>query len=559
MLKPLSRITGPGSPFELIETPIAGVPCRIFRRGPATLNDLYRKCAQFADREFMVFSASRVTTGEILEQAHVLACFLNEAAGVGFGTRVALVAGNSPHWLISFVAITSVGATAVLLPERSGVAEMARILDIADCTVVIADRDVARSLAEQDASRTILPCNPVDCLPGEVVERERAGLRAAHLPRAHQSLEIPPDTPALITFTSGTTGRPKGVVLTHRSMMTGLMNMLLGGALAAAKDTTKKPVVRNSSPVSLVLAPFSYISGYCNLLLMWYLGGRVVALPDPSVDAALDELETESVTALVGATPTLLVEILRSDRLTQLVASSLRSVNVHGGHMHPALRREVCAVLPNVTLGTGYGMTETNGSICAASGSVLIDRPLTCGQPLPTVDLKILRDDGSEAPRGEVGEIFVHGAMLMKEYCNWPEATARVLSDGWLRTGDLGRLDEEDYLELVDRVSDVLEYDGVRVSHSEIERVVIDGTLAREAVAMGIEDKRAGKTNLVLVVVPEPGQACDARRIAEQLLVAGVTGGSPPKILSVESLPRTASGKVDNRELRQRILAGTAQ
>jgi len=238
------------------------------------------------------------------------------------------------------------------------------------------------------------------------------------------------------------------------------------------------------------------------------------------------------------------------------VAGSLRSVNVHGGHMHPALRQEVCDALPNVILGTGYGMTETNGSVCTASGAVLIEKPLTCGQPLPTVDLKIRRDDGSEASRGEIGEIFVRGAMVMKEYCNWPEATSRALRDGWLRTGDLGRLDADDYLEVVDRLSNISEYDGVWISHAEIERVAVDGTLAREAVALDVVVDQQSRTNkLVLVVVPQEGQACDVRRIAEQLLSAGVTGAARPEIIAVESLPRTASGKVDNRELRDRILA----
>jgi acyl-CoA synthetase (AMP-forming)/AMP-acid ligase II len=202
-------------------------------------------------------------------------------------------------------------------------------------------------------------------------------------------------------------------------------------------------------------------------------------------------------------------------------------------------------------------MTETNGSVCVASGAVLIDKPLTCGQPLPTVDLKIVREDGSEAWRSEVGEIFVRGAMVMKEYCNWPEATARTLRDGWLRSGDLGRLDEENYLEIVDRLTNISEYDGVWVSHSEIERLVVGGALAREAVALRVEDKAAGTTKLMLVVVPGQGKMCDSNRIAERLLAAGVTGKVRPEIVTVESLPITASGKVDNRELRQWILAGT--
>jgi len=554
MLESAAAIVGAGKPFELMEATPGGIPCRVFRRGPGTLPDLYKRVAALGNRELVVCGGHRLTTREVLARAYIVSRHLVDEAGVRAGARVAVIAGNHPQWVISFVAITSIGATAVAIHNRTGLTEMVSALEDAEVDVVIADDTVARMLIERDGRRRILPILEVDSIPRVTpAEAGWESLDSAQLVRARQEISIDPQFPALIAFTSGTTGRPKGVISTHLSMMTGMMNMLLGGALAAARDTARKPASRNTPPVSLVLAPLSYVGGYFNLLLMWYLGGRVVMLPDATGDVAVAKIQQEAVTGLVGATPTLVAEVLESARRRNDGASSLRSINVHGGHLTPALRADIAEVLPQVILGTGYGMTETNGSICSASGSTLTSKPDTCGRPLPSVDLRIAREDGSDAPRGEAGEIFVRGAMVMQGYCGWPEATKSVLRDGWLRTGDLGILDTDDDLEIVDRVNNVLLCDGVRISHSQIERIVIDQCSARQAVTLGVEAV-GGSHRVVIVAVPQEGHSLDSNRITECLLQAGVGGTAAPRIVGVDSLPHTPSGKVDSRELRRRIL-----
>lgn len=547
MLAPTARLTARGAPFEILEAEIDGIPCRVYRHAPKTLADLYRKAERYAQREFIACGQRRLTYGTILERAHVVAGALSAGIDVRDGARVALIGRNRPEWVIGFIAITLMGATAVVIHHAATTEQIIEALDVAECTAVIADEDVARSLSDQGDRRPVLL----------VQEDGEPPVGSFHMPRDAQAAvasaagplagPVDPEQPALIAFTSGSTGRAKGVVLNHRSVLTGLMNMLLGGAAASAG----RPPARGSSPVSLVLAPFSHISGYSNFLLMWHLGGRIVTLAEGSTDDVLRHLEAEGATSLVGATPAMIRELIRLPDQVRHRAGSLRSLNIHGAHLNSGLLAEIAGALPHVTVGTGYGLTETNGSVCVASGPMLLERPGTCGEPLPTVDLRIATEDGTEVPRGETGEIWLRGAMIMQGYCNSAEANARALCKGWLRTGDLGRLDTDGYLHVIDRMTRTIVQDGVEVSCGDVESIVLDARLAAEAAAFVIEDPECGE-RLVLMVVPREGQDCDSAQVRKELAAAGISAAAMPRILAIDSLPRTTSGKVDGRELRRR-------
>ena len=288
---------------------------------------------------------------------------------------------------------------------------------------------------------------------------------------------------------------------------------------------------------------------------MWYLGGRVVALPEWSVDSAIAAVESESATSLVGATPVMIGELLRSGERLRRSAQSLRSIHVQGAHMHARLRREMAQTLPDVSLGTGYGMTETNGSVCVASATELLARPTTCGRPLPSVDLRIVREDQTSVETGEIGEIWLRGAMIMQGYDHSPQETGKGLTAGWLKTGDLGRLDAEGYLHVADRMSHIMMCGDERVSLASIEQIVHDAALAREVVALGIDDPQCGR-KLVLAVVPHEGERCPTEAILARLAANGSTVA--PQIVATDTLPRTASGKVDRIELQRRIFSQTS-
>ncbi len=331
------------------------------------------------------------------------------------------------------------------------------------------------------------------------------------------------------------------------------MNVLLGGALAATRPAELKQTAKPLPPTPFLAGPFSHVSGYGALLLTLYVGGKAVALERWDAALCLSLLLSQRATSLIGVTAEMLKELLRQEGIAA-VGEFLRSVVVQGTALPQMLVRELKSVLPEVSIGTGYGLTETNGSVCMGSEAVLRERPNTSGRPLPTVELKIRREDGEEALPGEVGEVVLRGAMLMRGYANQPDATEKVLRDGWLRTGDWGWVDGEGFLYLADRAHRFVACGAAEISCSAVERIVLDNGLAGEAFAFGSEEIE-GTGGLVLVVSGAGRQEPDEAAIID-VLRREIQGSPTPRIVRLaRSFPRTPSGKIDGRELRRLTLA----
>ncbi len=546
------RLTARGSPFEIVEAVIAGVPCRVFRRAPQTLLDVYGRARACGEREFLATGARCVTYGEIFRIAGRMSRAIRRALGNAAGARIALAFDNGPEWIAAFVAVTSMGGTAVALHWASGRRDMSAI-DTTDCAMVISNEAGAAALAAHGNRRPVVVVAATGDGAGSV---DPAGLNddadaRSELPFAGNAA-AEPDSVAMIAFTSGSTSRPKGVELTHRGMTCGIMNVLLGGALASTRPTELKQAAKPLPPTPFLAGPFSHVSGYGTLLLTMYVGGKAVALERWDPRRCVELMLAERATSLIGATAEMLKELLRQEGVTGL-GDLLRSVVVQGTALPQSLLRELKSALPKVAIGTGYGLTETNGSVCMGSEAMLREHPNTSGRPLPTVDLKIRRDDGGEAEPAEAGEVVLRGAMLMRGYANQPDATARVLRDGWLRTGDWGWVDGEGFLYLADRADRLVVCGGVNVSCSAIERVVVDNGLADEAFAFGSgeSDRTAG---LVVVLSRLEGGDSDDAAIIDALR-REINGLVAPRIVRLAGpFPRTPSGKIDGRELRRLAL-----
>jgi long-chain acyl-CoA synthetase len=549
----LVRLTGPGSPFELAPVESAGRRCKIFRHGPHTLSDLYRRSRAMGQRPYVICGEQSLTYDQVFGAASALSYVLVRRCGVVPGMRVGVLLGNSPQWLLAFVAVTSLGGTAVALQADRPAMELISALDLTLCSVVISSSSGARQLAELGDRR------PTVVMRDGESRNDRPGhwlvFDTADTQPGAPGAPIDPEQEALVAFTSGTTSAAKAVLSTHRNLMTGLMNMMLGAALSAANMPRRQPVAsgvtRAPQTATLVAAPFSHVSGFFSLLLMGYLGGKVVTLPSWNVQGALGMASRESVQSLVGATPAVLRALLAAES-SRSSLQSLRSISSQGSALDAVLVREIGDLLPHTIIGTSYGMTETNGSVCVASMHQVAARPTSCGLPLPTVELRIVPDGNAVSRSNEPGEVWLRGAMVMKGYCT-PVGQPSAFDGDWFRTGDLGRVDEDGFLHIIGRADVLTLDDGRRIPISDIERVLMRHPAIEQGTAILVSGNESHQ-HLVVTVVRRAGHGCREEEIATWLHGSLQLADIRPRVLELDNIPQTASGKTNQSELRARVL-----
>lgn len=547
----VAQLTAPGAPFELQSVVIDGIAQQMYRHAPATLGEIYHSAAANAGRVLCVHDGVHTNYAEIWGKAAALGDFLSAQIRPARGARIAIAMCNRPEWLIAFIAVTALGATAVLINSRGSAAEMAAALRETDTVLLIADEACARLAMRSGvelpllvAGENTVPGTPWSAFNKAIAGWERAVLRPAALR---------PDDDALIIFTSGTTGRPKAALLSQRGVVSGVMNiqfsMAMIGAQLAARDTPPAPAAQ---AVTLLAMPLFHTSGcYSVFLSSLLLGGRIVMLEKWNAAHALQLMAQERVNA-VSAAPSMLRDIVRADR-SGLDLSALLSIGVGGQTSHPQLLRELQAAFPQAVLGTGYGLTEANGSVCLVAGADLLASPTRSGRIIGPVQVRLVDDHGAEVASGEIGEIWLRGPMLMRGYCKQPEATAQVLRDGWLRTGDLARLDSDGYLHVLDRRKNIVISGGENISCTEVENAVTEHPAVAEAAAFGVPDERLGE-KLVVAVVPAPGQTVSFSALKKHAAAQLAVYKLPRDVLFCERLPRNALGKVIRTELRRRYL-----
>lgn len=556
------RLTQRGSPFELQDVCIQGVPCKVFPKGPQTLNDIYRRAQSFAQRDYLVFGTTRLSYGETLAQATVLAHTLRQQFSVTDGARVALLMRNCPEWIIAFIAITSLAATAVIIHADSAAHDVAAALLIAESSLLICDSERAQSLTNVSLTLQMIILDDIANLTA-LSKHKHMSFDAALsadisdiTPAPFRTVKPNPDSTALIAFTSGSTGKPKGVVLSHRNIVTGLMNMMLGGALISARSAAPRFVAKSSTsstPCALMLSPLSHISGYAQLLLMLYVAGKIVLMPRWNVDSAMSLIEREKARSLVGATPLMIKELVRTQHSDRDL-SSLTGFYLHGAALHSSLIDEIDTAFPQTIISTGYGMTETCGSVSVIAGTELHARPDSCGLVLPSVEIKLMDEEDLEAPTGGTGEIFVRGAMTMQGYSGATADLSAVINDGWFKTGDLGRFDTDGYLHIVDRLKDVMAWGNKNISAALVERAATSFPNIEEAAALG-SCSIAATNEILVAVLAKTEDSLIANALRAHLCACLDEPEMKLRIVPCATFPRTASGKINRNELRQQVLA----
>ncbi|MBW2723237.1 MAG: acyl--CoA ligase [Deltaproteobacteria bacterium] len=550
----LETLTGPSGPFEIVDAEIRGETHKVFSSTPPSLRHLFQAARGHGDKPFLVYEDELWSFAEIVDRVDAIGSMLVEHYGIKPGDRVGIAMRNYPEWIASFAAITSVGAIAVSLNAWWTTEEIDYALEDSGCRLLIADKeriDRAAPALERLGILAVVVRSEGE-LPSGVDRLEDVVVAGAPLPE----VAIEPDHDAMILYTSGTTGHPKGAVATHRAVLTALTCF----ACAATANRMSQPAKEPSPwPVSFILiVPLFHVTGLVPVMLGCFAGGyKLVMMYKWNPERALELIEREHITQFVGV-PTMSWDLLESPEFASHDTSSLLSVGGGGAPAPPELVTKIDKGFKSGRPGIGYGMTETNAYGPQNSGDDYLRKPRSAGRAVPVLQVKVADEAGKELPRGEVGEIYFRGANLIRGYWNNPEATAEAFIDGWFHSGDLGRMDEAGFIFVEDRAKDMVLRAGENVYSAEVEAAIYTHPAIHEAAVFGIPHERLGE-EVSAAVIAKAGHSIDVEELRE-FLKQHLAGFKIPSVIEVHSepLPRNAAGKFLKRDLRDQLVARRA-
>jgi long-chain acyl-CoA synthetase len=547
----VERLIGPGLPFELEPAEIAGQAHEVFKGAPRNLAGLYRQAMAFGEREMVVQGEVRLTYAEVFARAGALAKALQERFGVTTGTKVAVVTSNRAEWIIATLAVTASGGIAALVNSRGVAEEMLRAIAMVGCELAIldAERDDVITAAEPSPAwpRIIIGTPRVPFRDGRDADFDSlCGSRqdADFAPR-----EMDPSAGAIILFTSGTTGFPKGALLSHGALAHSVSVACFMGTLQDVRYEEESgevlpPHQRSMATPAVILGPMFHLSGIMPILRALSVGTTIHLVGKWNADVAFDLIEHVGMTRL-SFVPAMIFDMFRSPRATPELLGNVRYMVNGAAPLDLPLVEEIRKRMPHCQLANGYGQTEGTAWTCGISGNVYLQHPAACGWPAPTVKVQLRRDDGSEPAIGEPGELWVSSPMLMNEYVGDPVATAETLQDGWLASGDIATMNELGIFSIVDRKKNMVISGGENIYCAEVERVVASLPGVREAIAYGLPDQRLGERLAVTAVLEAEAALAEddiKAHCRQHLAIYKV----PREVaLTTAPLPRTASGKVD--------------
>ncbi len=562
-------LTAPGSPFEMEELVIRGVKTRVWKHAPPSIRAVLEMSRAHGKKIFLVHEDERVSFEALYRAVCALAWDLR-SQGVEKGDRVAIVMRNLPEWPVAFYAAASLGAIVTPLNAWWTGPELEYGLVDSGSKVAIVDAERLERLTEHlhncpDLKRVYVSrsneeiANPLICKTESVIGAPAvwAGLPDAPLP----AVDIGPEDDATIFYTSGTTGKPKGALATQRGVNSNIMAGAIGGARAFLRrgETPPAPDPNGPQRSSLISVPFFHATGCIAILNPSLAGGaKIVMMRRWDPVRAFELIEREKVQA-AGGVPTIAWQLIEHPLRINYDLSSLESVAYGGAPSAPELVRKIKEVFPKSAPGNGWGMTETCAAVTGHGAEDYENRPDSCGPAVPVSDLKIMTIEGDrELPVGEVGELWARGPQVVKGYWNKPEATAQTFHRGWVKTGDLARLDEEGFCFIIDRAKDMLIRGGENIYCIEVENVLYDHPAVMDAALVGIPHKTLGEEPAAVVTLKE-GASADEQElrswVAERLAAFKV----PVKVVFWhETLPRNANGKILKNELKKLFVEETA-
>ncbi|MFJ2029719.1 class I adenylate-forming enzyme family protein [Streptosporangium sp. NPDC087985] len=542
-----AQLTAPGQLFEMDEVPGHGGTVRTWKHAPTHFRALLEMSRSHGDKVFLTYQDQHLTYEEHFRRAATLARRLVEEYGVVKGDRVAIAMRNYPEWVISFSATLAAGAVAVPLNAWWTAQELEFGLSDSEAKVLIAD-------GERAAVLTGL-AQPLIVTRGEVPEGARSFEDVLGRIEADVTLppvELSPEDPATIFYTSGTTGRPKGALGSHRNVGQSPMTVaygLLRSAVLAGRDPGTSAGQRR---VTLLTVPLFHVTGcFAVMTTTMFVGGGLVLMYRWDAGHALELIEREKVTGITGV-PTNVWQLLSHPDLNRYDISSLSSLGYGGAPAPPKLLERITEQLPSRAPSNGYGLTETTALAISNAGADYLAKPDSIGRPVPVVEVKITDPLGGELPVGEVGELCLRGPNVILGYWNRPEATAETFVDGWLHTGDLARVDEEGSVFIVDRAKDMVIRGGENVYCAEVEAALFEHPAVDDAAVIGIPHDELGEEVGAVVRLASPASAEELQAFLRERIAAFKV---PVRFWIRETeLPRNPGGKLLKTRLREEVL-----
>jgi long-chain acyl-CoA synthetase len=552
-----AALCAPGMPFEMDTVDIEGVPTRVWKNALPNLAALAESTKLFGEREFVVFDDERVTYSAWYKAVATLGAALQEM-GVRKGDRVALAMRNLPEWPVAFFAGAVIGAIVVPLNAWWTGEELAFGMADSGAAVLICDAerwermaplkaempDLQHVLVTRGGSTTLAePARALEDLIGK--PKSYADLPERSLP----NVAISPDDAVTIFYTSGTTGKPKGALGSHRNLLTNGLTTAYSGAATILRRGA--PLPEPTIRAGLVVVPMFHVTACsASMIPTIQAGHKIVFMHKWDTVKAFEIIEREKINA-TGGVPFIAWQLIEHPDRAKYDLSSIDSISYGGAPSAPELVAKIYEIF-GAYPGNGWGMTETMATVTSHTSEDYLNRPDSCGPPVPVSDLKIMSEDGkTELPIGEVGELWARGPQIVKGYWNRPEATAETFVDGWVRTGDLAKLDEEGFCFIVDRAKDMIIRGGENIYSSEVENILYEHPAVTDAALVGIPHPTLGEEPAAVVhLAPGTTATEDELRawVGERLAKFKV----PVRIVfTTGTLPRNANGKILKRELRE--------
>ncbi|HEY5013158.1 MAG TPA: class I adenylate-forming enzyme family protein [Acidimicrobiia bacterium] len=550
----IAQLTGPDGPFEIVVEDVLGKPTQVYRRRMRALGDVLEQSAGRDDLTWLVQGDRRLTFAEHNAAARRCARSLR-ALGIARRDRVAIVSANCPEWVVMFWACALIGAIAVPLNAWWKTEELEFGLTDSGARVLVTDakrlelvRPILGALPELEQVFVI----GADGDQGGVEPFAKLLGDSAH---AAVGAEVDEDDIFAILYTSGTTGRPKGATITHRQIIANLQNIIVLGVAQAMRGTPPPEAKADVQSASLLVVPLFHVTGCLSTMTVNYAtGAKLVLMPPGRFDPveAMRVIERERVTS-IGGVPTIMWRIIDAPERADFDLSSVQRASYGGAPAAPELVDRIAEAFPNLrkTLTTAYGLTETASVATAHGGDDYFAHPGSVGRPAPTVELKIVGDDDREQPTGSPGEIWIKGPNVMAHgYWNRPDANALSFTDGWFHTGDIGKVDADGFVYIVDRAKDLIIRAGENIACVEIEHVLFQHPDVVDAAVVGVTHPVLGE-EVKAVVQVKTGAAVTADDLRAFCRIHLADFKVPEHVeMRSDALPRNPAGKVLKNLLR---------